>query len=719
MVKDLKKPKETSDSAAGKGAAGGNDQNFFGNSFDHSIDRMSNENVNPASGPGQEVDEEETVPEQEPGDATAVPEQESGDGTGGESGEGAAEAGGGGTDETGGKEEDSTDDDNNDDNNSDDNNNDDDNNGKPARQGTTTNDAAEVTPEKVEQARQKLLVKPVVTDEFDNYSPTSSSKDKDIMAKWKKYAVRDASASGLRLGVDLVSHTVGAMGSLVKLANGFIKNPFSDPTGAARSLVNGIVEGGALAQGVVDSIGMVWGIKDGVKQEDVAGTYKGAQYYKQHADAERVQAKFNDDIGRLTKDIYGEDKNPEDLADLLKNDIAEATNEDSDIVSRKGAQNRIVSWMKNLETMGDTPEGKRLLDMVKRQKLDATNDAIPKGEKYTAPVEAWMYYNLYTTFSNAITNVNRDIGAISARQANQHRHNLQDLGENRRFTHKLERQEEQDRREAEKAAIDEKYKEWVKGLPPESREFSEVLSDLDVLLDMNGGTYEGAGDMDGNGLPYVNRRTALHVINKLEDLSRRKGGLTDAQKKVYNILVARERPPKDVDKRSWAKKRIDRILDKKNGGKNRWGASKNAERNKTISALSEEMMDDLEKKGKKDSPEYRKWETLYTMSSLSVDLIKGRRKLREKEGIINDYLKTLGEPLIGNNGQPIRTAKDLLADYEGLMDDVYGRLKDPVPFSNLDDLDDYELKIRVVDEMSDFINEILRDAKKSEKKDVA
>lgn len=366
--------------------------------------------------------------------------------------------------------------------------------------------------------------------------------------------------------------------------------------------------------------------------------------------------------------------------------------------------------------MGNTPEGKRLLDMVKRQKMEATNDAIPKGKKYIAPVEAQMYYNLYTTFSNAIINVNRDIGAISARQANQHRHNLQDLGENRRSTRRSERQDAIDARAAERDAAEDEYNRWLETLQGGSREFAEVFDGIGLRLNANAGVYNGTGEGVGTGLPYVNRSTALKAIKKLEDLSRKDNGLTDAQKRVLDILNAREHPPKGVAFGNWAQDRIDRILQEKTGA-NRWGVSNNLDYNKTIVQLAEENMYALENKGEKNTPEYRKWEKYYTMGQMSIDLARGRRNLRKERELLDEYLANNSGTIIGSNGENLETVDDILEDYESMMDEVYDRLSDPKPLDEdtIDDQDWYEGNKRNLRGMKKFIDYLIREAKKAKK----
>ena len=271
--------------------------------------------------------------------------------------------------------------------------------------------------------------------------------------QWDEYEKRDKNLTraltGLRLFGDMLDTAVKAFGAIMKLPKKILmSNVISDPMGPAKQmLATTIVDAGAMMQEVTDNIGHVWGIKDGVKDpKDIAGTYKGAQYYKDHADMETVHAIFANDLGNITQDVFGKNEKYKEFMD--ENGRMDA--------SRFGDMLLKAIDEKDYESLGkiqkvfhdqmNSERGKRAQMNMNRELREKYDDNIPKDQKYKAPAGDRAFYNLYNRYQRGLTNAFEHIRAQYAREAGYARNEAQNIREEISWMNK----EEKERVRAEK-----------------------------------------------------------------------------------------------------------------------------------------------------------------------------------------------------------------------------------------------------------------------------
>lgn len=517
------------------------------------------------------------------------------------------------------------------------------------------------------------------------YSPYESEMDPQIEKKWAKFAAKESAAAGLGLAANLGARSVGFMGSMIKFANSFLKNPFSDPLGIAKGLVNAIVETGAAVQGVVDDIGMVWGIKDGVKQKDIAGTYKGMKYYTEHRNAERVQAKFNEDMGRITKQVFGDDAEPEKMMDYMWDAVSRAQNKDLDITERKKAVKQIGSLVDNMAVMANNPDVMRMAAMVKRQEMDMKNKSKSPKEKYVAPADAQVYVIMYRNMMKSFIDAARTAGAITSRQASDYRHQMQVLGEERRFGTPEEIAE---------------WKKWRDGLTGDSKDF------VDVVENALGRPLLPAG-VANDGLPMIGNISDAQRVMRALEYKKNTQDLTPAEAKALETLQKRIPKPERVGR----PKGLDRIKKLQKINKNGWGGSTDNGVNKRIMETAQQEMLALERAGQADSDKYDKFQNAYNLARLSTEYNNTWGTLHDQ-----DITELLDKSLPSTkNITGYGSTEDIITEMNNLMDVYKDGCDHPEKLDDDDFFDVYESAYYSMLGMKDMVNNLIKSAKRSNK----
>ena len=361
----------------------------------------------------------------------------------------------------------------------------------------------------------------------------------EIDVKWKQVEQHDKRVAralgGLRLSGELADTAMKAFSSLSRLAGSLMTNPFTSPTNMARNMLQTTITDSFNAmQGVVDNIGHVWGIKDGIKDpKDIAGTYKGAQYYKDHAETEAVQAMFAKDLGEMTKEIFGDDADPTHFGDLLMKAV-----DDGDI-------EKIKAVSKKLQATYDSEEGKRLRAEVNKEEMDRNNDAIPKEEKYQASAKAKMFDTIYRKYLRGTKNASEWLAAAENRKKVQARENKTNLSTNAG----LQRKAEKLKAEAAKITDENQRREYLLGqgeLGISVMLAEQVAKKRDVL---------DVTRLAADGLPMMGTRMEDNLIANLsnrKEMSESDPNFNDKlipeEEEILKKLLARRKARQDAKK---------------------------------------------------------------------------------------------------------------------------------------------------------------------------
>lgn len=473
------------------------------------------------------------------------------------------------------------------------------------KQGQTTAEADDITQESMdvrperEQAEAKAQRR---AQELEKAKITKEMQDK--WAAREKSDKRIAHAmTGLRLAGDIADRALGAFQSLTKLGNAFLQNPFSSPMGSAKQiLATTVVDTGAAIQGLTEDVGKLWGIKDGIKDpKDIAGTYKGAQYYKDQADIDAVQATFAKDLEYIGRDAFGDKFTGSNFGDLLTDAI-----DRGDIAAIDKVSKRLRETYDS-----DDPEIKKMREEVNREAADRNNDAIPKERKFKASAKAKAFDTVYRKYLWGATNAAEAIGAnakkdeASARQAQT---NLRaDLRKQKEDAKELARQAK------DKDANDRRDFLMGQGSLGRSVALIEELQGRDAVQ---------MDDLDDDGLPRMKPGMEDNIIKALSN-KKATGGTLSADETALLSALNKRRDARRQDKADKAQETADRKAE---------AARKKAEKAKQI-------QDD------KDRAKYLMGEGLWGKTIVIAENIKGRKNVVDMTELDDDGLPKMKESL--------------------------------------------------------------------------
>lgn len=469
------------------------------------------------------------------------------------------------------------------------------------RQGEETAEAENITQEPInardlraeEQRRARELEKANIT--------------KDIQDKWaarEKSDKRVAHAmTGLRLAGDVADRALGAFQSLTKLGNAFLQNPFSSPMGSAKQIfATTVVDTGAAIQGLTEDVGKLWGIKDGVKDpKDIAGTYKGAQYYKDQADIDAVQATFAKDLEYIGREAFGDRFTGSNFGDLLTEAVDKG---DVDAIDK-------VSRILRETYDSDDPEIRRMREEVNKEEADRNNDAIPKERKFKASAKAKAFDTVYRKYLWAATNAAENIRANARKDEVAATHAQRNL--------------RVDERNAERARRDTERAQQIQD-DADRRDFlmqqGEWGRSVAIIEDLLGRDAVQMDDLDVDGLPRMKPGMEDNIIKALSN-KKATGGTLSADEIALLDKLNKRRDARRQD-------RADREQET---------ATRRAERARRAAERAQQIQDDQAR------TDYLMQQGLWGKTIVIAERIKGRKDVVDMTRLDDDGLPKMRESL--------------------------------------------------------------------------
>ncbi len=120
--------------------------------------------------------------------------------------------------------------------------------------------------------------------------------------------ILDAGLAGLNMFGNALGGANKAFSMLRGLASALTSDKLmSDPTLPARGFLQAMDQSGQIVEDGIKQVGEVYGIKDGVKRDDLVGTYKGAQYYREKQQIENAEKDYYGKVGTALSDVLGSD----------------------------------------------------------------------------------------------------------------------------------------------------------------------------------------------------------------------------------------------------------------------------------------------------------------------------------------------------------------------------------------------------------------------------
>ena len=135
----------------------------------------------------------------------------------------------------------------------------------------------------------------------------------------------DAGLAGLNMFGGIVGGANKAFSMLRGLASALTSRQLmSDPTLPARGFLNAMEQSGQIVEDHIRQVGEAYGIKDGVKRDDLVGTYKGAQYYREKQQIENAEKQYYAGVGNALSAVLGNNVDVNDTVGI-QNALAQMT----------------------------------------------------------------------------------------------------------------------------------------------------------------------------------------------------------------------------------------------------------------------------------------------------------------------------------------------------------------------------------------------------------
>ena len=165
-------------------------------------------------------------------------------------------------------------------------------------------------------------------EEFDPYGDTKTDEKNPDMLSEKKGSVLDDTAAGKQqsswkpsvtsqrmmdaglAGLNMFGGIMGGANKAFSMLRGLAsaltsRQLMSDPTLPARGFLNAMEQSGQIVEDHIRQVGEAYGIKDGVKRDDLVGTYKGAQYYREKQQIENAEKQYYAGVGNALSAVLG------------------------------------------------------------------------------------------------------------------------------------------------------------------------------------------------------------------------------------------------------------------------------------------------------------------------------------------------------------------------------------------------------------------------------
>lgn len=196
----------------------------------------------------------------------------------------------------------------------------------------------------------------------------------------------DAGLAGLNMFGGIMGGANKAFSILRGLASALTSRQLmSDPTLPARGFLNAMEQSGQIVEDHIRQVGEAYGIKDGVKRDDLVGTYKGAQYYREKQQIENAEKQYYAGVGNALSAVLGNNVDVNDTVGI-QNALAQMTPQQlSQLDDALFGQNGSLKDMYEatvVNPMGSTREQK-----ARAQLLTTLNQSL-KGQAQTNAREA-------------------------------------------------------------------------------------------------------------------------------------------------------------------------------------------------------------------------------------------------------------------------------------------------------------------------------------------
>lgn len=477
------------------------------------------------------------------------------------------------------------------------------------RQGEETAEAEDITQEPVnardlkaeEQRKAQELEKAKITKEIQDKWAAKEKSDKRIAH----------AMTGLRLAGDVADRALGAFQSLTKLGNAFLQNPFSSPMGSAKQIfATTVVDTGAAIQGLTEDVGKLWGIKDGIKDpKDIAGTYKGAQYYKDQADIDAVQATFAKDLEYIGRDAFGDKFNGSNFGDLLTDAI-----DRGDIAAIDKVSKRLRETYDS-----DDPEIRKMREEVNKEAADRNNDAIPKERKFKASAKAKAFDTVYRKYLWGATNAAEAIGANAKKDEAAARREQTNI----RTDIRREKEDAKELARQAKEMDDKSRRDFLMGQ-------GDLGRSVALIEELQGRDAVQMDDLDADGLPRMKPGMEDNIIKALSN-KKATGGTLSADETALLDALNKRRNTRRQDKADREQETADRKAE---------AARKRAEK-------AQQIKDDQAR------ADYLMKQGLWGKTIVIAERVKGRKDVvnmtdldedglpKMKESLENDIIKAL------------------------------------------------------------------------------
>lgn len=144
---------------------------------------------------------------------------------------------------------------------------------------------------------------PMNEEEEEKYQ---GKKQKEWKPSVTSQRILDAGLAGLNMFGNVLGGANKAFSMLRGLASALTSRQLmSDPTLPARGFLQAMDRSGQIVEDGIKQVGEAYGIKDGVKREDLVGTYKGGQYYKEKQAIEATEKDYYGKVGMALSDVLG------------------------------------------------------------------------------------------------------------------------------------------------------------------------------------------------------------------------------------------------------------------------------------------------------------------------------------------------------------------------------------------------------------------------------
>ena len=135
----------------------------------------------------------------------------------------------------------------------------------------------------------------------------------------------DAGLAGLNMFGGIMGGANKAFSMLRGLASALTSRQLmSDPALPVRGFLNAMEQSGQIVEDHIRQVGEAYGIKDGVKRDDLVGTYKGAQYYREKQQIENAEKQYYAGVGNALSAVLGNNVDVNDTVGI-QNALAQMT----------------------------------------------------------------------------------------------------------------------------------------------------------------------------------------------------------------------------------------------------------------------------------------------------------------------------------------------------------------------------------------------------------